>query len=79
MRNHPGRSERKSPRRSLDCQPEAQKEWPRLVDTLAELYELLEQHAPMWYTYEHHERAEAALQLVKKSRTVALPVIVGAP
>jgi hypothetical protein len=30
---------------------------------LRELYELLEDYAPAWYSEEHHERAVAALKL----------------
>lgn len=29
---------------------------------LAELHALLESYAPVWFTQEHHERAEAALR-----------------
>ena len=38
----------------------------RLVDALSELHDLLEEYAPSWYTQEHHEKAVAALQLLKK-------------
>ena len=33
-----------------------------LVNALLELYNLLEEYAPTWYTQEHHDRAEAALR-----------------
>jgi hypothetical protein len=39
----------------------------QLTDVLAELYDLLEQYAPFWYTEEQHERVESALRLLKKS------------
>jgi hypothetical protein len=39
----------------------------QVADALAELYNLLEQYAPLWYTQEHHEKAESALRLTKKS------------
>jgi hypothetical protein len=39
----------------------------QVVDALAELYNLLEQYAPLWYTREHHEKAESALRLTTKS------------
>ncbi len=29
---------------------------------LGELYDLLEQYAPPWYTQEHHEKAKSALR-----------------
>lgn len=34
----------------------------RLVTALRELYDILESHAPQWYTQEHHERAESAVR-----------------
>jgi len=33
----------------------------RLVEALSDLYKLLEEYAPSWYTEEHREKAEAAL------------------
>jgi len=38
-----------------------------LGEALAELFDLLEQYAPSWYTEKHHEKAARALQMVKKS------------
>ena len=32
---------------------------------LSELYQLLEEYGPSWYTKDHHERAEAALLLLR--------------
>ena len=37
------------------------------VETLAELYELLEEYAPMWYSEDLHHRAEAALRVLRDS------------
>lgn len=37
----------------------------RLQEALKILYDLLEAYAPMWYTEEHHNKAEAALRSVK--------------
>jgi len=34
----------------------------RLATALRELYDVLESHAPQWYTQEHHLRAESALR-----------------
>jgi len=33
---------------------------------LDQLYQLLEEHSPSWYTQEHHQMAEAAVRSVKK-------------
>ena len=38
------------------------------VEALAELYELLEEYGPTWYTEEMHHRAEAALRVLRDSR-----------
>lgn len=37
------------------------------VQALAELYELLEEYGPTWYTEELHHRAEAALRVLRDS------------
>ena len=37
----------------------------KLREALKTLYDLLEEHAPSWYTEEHHDKAEAALRSVK--------------
>jgi hypothetical protein len=34
----------------------------KAAEALAELHNLLEEHAPLWYTRRHHERAESALR-----------------
>ena len=34
----------------------------QLQEALKLLYELLEAYAPVWYTEEHHKKAEAALR-----------------
>jgi hypothetical protein len=41
--------------------PRAQTETVAPEVVLRELFELLEDYAPMWYTEEHHRRAVAAL------------------
>jgi hypothetical protein len=38
------------------------------VEALAELYELLEEYGPSWYTEEMHNRAEVALRTLRDSR-----------
>jgi len=37
------------------------------VEALAELYELLEEYAPVWYSEDLHHRAEAALRVLRDS------------
>jgi hypothetical protein len=37
-----------------------------LVRALRLLYDLLEEYAPSWYTGQHHQTAEEALQAVKR-------------
>jgi len=37
-----------------------------LANALAEVYELLEDYAPTWYTSHHQERVESALRSAKK-------------
>lgn len=39
----------------------AQLDRARLVEALSELYHLLENYAPTWYTQAHHKKAEDAL------------------
>jgi hypothetical protein len=43
----------------------------KLREALKMLYDLLEEHAPSWYTEEHHDRAEAALRFAKNDVTSA--------
>jgi len=57
---------RTSARRS-DSGSEMEIDCAHLVVVLADLYQLLEQHAPMWYTREHHEKAASALRWIRKS------------
>jgi len=38
----------------------------QLANALAEVYELLEDYAPTWYTSHHQERVESALRAAKK-------------
>ena len=37
-----------------------------LANALTEVYELLEDYAPTWYTLHHQERVESALRSAKK-------------
>ena len=39
-----------------------------IADTFWELFNVLEQYAPVWYTEEHHNRAVAALRVLEKLR-----------
>ena len=38
-----------------------------LAEVLTELFDLLEQYAPSWYTQKHHDKALAALQMLRES------------
>ena len=39
----------------------------KVGDVLVELFDLLEQYAPAWYTEEHHRRATEALEVLRES------------
>ena len=39
-----------------------------VAEVLRDLFNLLEQYAPTWYTEEHHNRAVAALRVLEESR-----------
>jgi len=41
-----------------------------VAEVLRDLFNLLEQYAPTWYTEEHHNRAVAALRVLEESRRV---------
>jgi hypothetical protein len=41
-----------------------------VAEVLRELFNLLEQYAPAWYTEEHHNRVVAALRVLDESRQV---------
>ena len=41
-----------------------------VAEVLRDLFNLLEQYAPTWYTEEHHNRAVAALRVLEESRQV---------
>jgi hypothetical protein len=43
----------------------------RFAEVFRELFNLLEQYAPAWYTEEHHKRAVAALRVLQDSRQPA--------
>ena len=63
---HPQQSDLPRYRRPSNEEADAQVQLARVTDVLAEMYELLENYAPMWYTERHHETALSALRLVKK-------------
>jgi hypothetical protein len=48
--------------RHMGALSEMENQNARLATALRELYDILESHAPQWYTLEHHERAESALR-----------------
>jgi hypothetical protein len=41
--------------------PETEQRIPTSREVLEELFQLLEEYAPAWYTEQHHDRAVAAL------------------
>ena len=49
----------------LEFEPEDKLDREQIIQTLTELYELLEEYAPSWYTQEHHDAAQAALNALK--------------
>ena len=42
-----------------------------VAEAFLELFELLEEYAPTWYTEEHHNRAVAARRMLLKARGAA--------
>jgi hypothetical protein len=40
----------------------------QVVGVFREMFNLLEEYAPLWYTAEHHNRAVAALGVLQESR-----------
>ena len=46
--------------------PDAKVQLAQATDALAELYQLLEDYAPTWYSEHHHKKAETALRVLKK-------------
>jgi hypothetical protein len=39
-----------------------------VAEALLELFELLEEYAPIWYTEQHHQRALTAWRILQKSK-----------
>jgi hypothetical protein len=52
----------RSGRLHADPLSEQEHQSARVAKALRELYDILESHAPRWYTQEHHERADSALR-----------------
>lgn len=44
---------------------------PYVAEVFEQLFNLLEEYAPAWYTEEHHNRALAALRIIKESQQAA--------
>lgn len=44
-----------------------------VAEAFLELFELLEDYAPAWYTEEHHNRAVAARRILSKARGASAP------
>ena len=53
-------------RRHSYAGPDAKVQLAQATDALAELYQLLEDYAPAWYSEHHHKKAETALRVLKK-------------
>ena len=60
-------AERRPGREKSDASPE---QLAFIAEVLYELFDLLEQYAPMWYTEEQHNRAVAALSILSRVRKV---------
>ena len=43
-------------------------EFEIVAQAFLELFELLQEYAPSWYTEQHHNRALAAYRILRKSR-----------
>ena len=39
----------------------------KIADVFMELFNLLEEYSPLWYTEEHHRRAKEALEVLRDS------------
>jgi hypothetical protein len=46
--------------------PDTKLQLARATDALAEIYQLLEDYAPVWYTEHHHHKTLSALRALKK-------------
>lgn len=51
---------------AADNEQKTPSERARLLEVLSELYELLEDYSPTWYTEEHHRRIQSALHMRKQ-------------
>jgi hypothetical protein len=49
-------------KKSLDSQ------FKIVAEAFLELFELLEEYAPIWYTKQHHQRALTARRILQKSK-----------
>jgi len=64
-----GRSEQSdvnSPPHRLNATTEMDLQLAQLANAFADLYQLLEQYAPVWYTEEQHDKAKWALGSLKR-------------
>jgi len=51
-----------------DASANRQAQFTFFEEAFREMFNLLEEHAPRWYTEEHHKRAAAALGALEESR-----------
>ena len=61
-------------RNRIENPSEVEQRPTRIADVLSELYNLLEQYAPPWYTQELHEKVKTALQEAKSRRQIGKAV-----
>jgi hypothetical protein len=66
IRNRTEQSDENSFAQLPDDASEIKLQLTRAMEALAELYGLLEEYAPSWYTQQHHQRAESALRLLRE-------------
>ena len=61
-------------RNRIENRSEVEQRPTRIADVLGELYNLLEQYAPSWYTQELHEKVKTALQEAESRRQIGKAV-----
>ena len=67
-------SEFDEPSKGQREKPDAfQAQFAFFVQVFREMFNLLEEHAPLWYTEQHHTRAVAALRVLQESRRLGKP------
>lgn len=57
--------------RQGDKQDSLEQKFVVVADAFSELFDLLEEYAPTWYTEQHHNRALEAHRILEKSKGAA--------